>query len=125
MSNKTRPDHERDVCAILDRQVTTMDSSVEDKLTRMRLKALAVQRPSKSRPLMSTAKYAPVLSVLIFASILFFSQDPTEEAVIVMPISMVLPDSGNNANIPVPTEDIAMLADMEFVLWLASNEAEL
>lgn len=125
MSNKTRPDHERDVCAILDRQVTTMDSSVEDKLTRMRLQALAVQRPSKSRPLMNTAKYAPVLSVLIFASILFLSQEPMEEAVIVMPISMVLPDSGNNANIPVPTEDIAMLEDMEFVLWLASNEAEL
>ena len=125
MSNKTRPDHERDVCAILDRQVTTMDSSVEDKLTRMRLKALAVQRPSKSRPLMSTAKYAPVLSVLIFASILFFSQDPTEEAVIAMPTSLVLPESGNNTDIPVPTEDIAMLADMEFVLWLASDEAEL
>jgi hypothetical protein len=125
MSNKIQEKHEQKVCDILDQQVTEMDSSVEERLASIRLQAIALNAQAKPTLFMDAVKYVSAFSVVILVSALIFIQDMTDETVIAMPISIGVSEPTHTLDTMVLSEDIAMLADMEFVQWLANNEFEL
>ena len=124
ITKDNRVDVEHQVNAALDDVVNNMPQQTRDDIYLARQAALRVMRSSTGQ----TSKVAklgllirspfskvamPVAAAMMIALSLEYA---SVEPVPVLPVEMMTQD--------VPTEDLSLLEDLEFVTWLAENEAE-
>lgn len=121
MSNKPVADHEKRICNMLDQRVDALDLTTQKQLAEARMHAISVNSEQKPVSIWFQLKYVSVFAFALVTGTILLHHGAVDDQISVaaIPVSMI------KATASLPSEDIAMLADIEFVQWLANNEYEL